>query len=331
MLRSDIAFADPVRESTGGTVALALDNVSKSYGTRRAVDGVSLNLRSGECLGLLGPNGAGKTTTILLVCGLLTPDSGTIAIGGERLRPTHAAARRGIGYVPQEPALYDDLTARENLRFFGLLYGLRGHRLRSRITEVLDFTGLAERGSDRVGTYSGGMKRRLNIGVALLHDPGLLVLDEPTVGVDPQSRAAILEKISQLRSEGRAVLYSSHYMAEVEAISSQICIMDHGKVLAYGTHADLVGSLAGSCERLTLVCDGPADAALSEILSLPGVVDASVSGTKLNVAVKDMTHSLKEIFALLDRLSISISDLAVDRFTLENLFLDLTGRELRDE
>jgi ABC-2 type transport system ATP-binding protein len=323
---------------TGADVAtaLCLDNVSKSYGTRKAVDGVSLRLRLGECLGLLGPNGAGKTTTILLICGLLAPDSGTVAIGERQLRPALAAARKSIGYVPQEAALYDDLTAKENLRFFGLLCGLRGQRLRSRVAEILDFTGLADRGNERVGTYSGGMKRRLNIGVALLHDPRLLVLDEPTAGVDPQSRAVILDRLSQLRAEGRAILYSSHYMAEVEAVSTSICIMDHGRIIAQGTHADLVGGLTGSGERLILTCAGPAESAVCQLARLPGVTDASLTdtsadGSTLTVTVTDLAHCLKDIFATLDLLSVSVTDLAVDRFSLEKLFLELTGRELRDE
>jgi ABC-2 type transport system ATP-binding protein len=314
-----------------GATALQLRNVSKSYGARIAVNGISLQVRPGECLGLLGPNGAGKTTTMLLACGLLAPDSGTIAIGEAGLPPTHTRTRQGIGYVPQEAALYGDLTARENLRFFGLLYGLRGSRLRARIMEILDFTGLAERANDRVGTYSGGMKRRLNIGVALLHDPQLLVLDEPTAGVDPQSRAVILERLIQLREEGRAIIYSSHYMNEVEAVSTEICIMDHGKILANGTHASLVGNLAGKCERLTLTCSGPADVAVPDLLAVPGVVEVTASADRLEITVNDLAPSLREIFTLLDKLSISVVDLVVIKFSLETLFLELTGREMRDD
>jgi ABC-2 type transport system ATP-binding protein len=328
--RQDADIAAP-HGAERGIAALVLENVSKSYGTRKAVDGISLRVRPGECLGLLGPNGAGKTTTILLICGLLAPDSGTVSIGERRLAPTRQAARRSIGYVPQEAALYDDLTATENLRFFGLMSGLRGPRLRSRMAEILEFTGLADRAGERVGTYSGGMKRRLNIGVALLHDPRLLVLDEPTAGVDPQSRAVILDRLLELRAQGRAILYSSHYMAEVEAVSTEICIMDHGRILAQGSHASLVGGLAGRADRLTLVCTGPAESAVRRLTVLPGVADAAASGTTLSVTVTDLASSLKDIFAVLDQLSISVADLSVDRYSLEKLFLELTGRELRDE
>jgi ABC-2 type transport system ATP-binding protein len=214
-------------------------NLGKAFGRVVAVDGVSLSLTPGRLLGLLGPNGAGKTTTVSMLAGLVPPDRGEVLVDGHRLAGDADPAKRQIGLVPQEIALYEELSARDNLRFFGGLYGFRGAGLERAIAGVLELVGLADRARERVGTYSGGMKRRLNLAAGLLHDPDILLLDEPTVGVDPQSRHAIFENLEALKQRGKAILYTTHYMEEAERLSDRIVVMDHGRVIADDTLAGL--------------------------------------------------------------------------------------------
>ena len=214
-------------------------NLGKAFGHVIAVDGVSFTLESGQLLSLLGPNGAGKTTTVSMLAGVVAPDRGDVLVDGHRLSGDVDPAKRRIGLVPQDVALYEELTARDNLRFFGGLYGFGGAVLDRAIASVLDLVGLADRARDRVNTYSGGMKRRLNLAAGLLHDPDVLLLDEPTVGVDPQSRHAIFENLQQLKRRGKAILYTTHYMEEAERLSDRIVIMDHGQVIAENTLAGL--------------------------------------------------------------------------------------------
>ena len=211
-----------------------------------AVDGVSLEIAPGESYGLLGPNGAGKTTTISMICGLLASDGGTVEVAGKPMTTDSVAAKAELGYVPQELAIYLDMTARENLRFFARLYNIRGRAAKARIDAVLDLIGLTERADDLVKEYSGGMQRRLNMGLGLLHEPRLLILDEPTVGVDPQSRNAILASIEQLGQTGIGVLYTTHYMEEAERFCDRIGIIDHGKLIAEGTHRELIALVGGA-------------------------------------------------------------------------------------
>ncbi|HMH52943.1 MAG TPA: ABC transporter ATP-binding protein [Candidatus Acidoferrum sp.] len=218
---------------------LVARNLGKTFGRIAAVDGVSLKLAPGELLGLLGPNGAGKSTTVALLAGLLRPDRGEVLVDDHRLVGDADPVKRRIGLVPQEVALYDELTARDNLRFFGGLYGFRGAVLERVIASGLELVGLADRARDRVATYSGGMKRRLNLAAGLLHDPDILLLDEPTVGVDPQSRHAIFENLQALKRRGKAILYTTHYMEEAERLSDRIVVMDHGQVIAADTLAGL--------------------------------------------------------------------------------------------
>jgi ABC-2 type transport system ATP-binding protein len=225
---------------------LACTGLRRSFGDVVAVDGVSLAIAPGEAYGLLGPNGAGKTTTISMLCGLLEPDAGEITVAGRSLSTDPRGAKAAIGYVPQDLALYPDLTARENLSFFGRLYGLRGPDLRARVDQVLEVVGLVDRGDDRVNTYSGGMKRRVNIAGGLLHRPRLVILDEPTVGVDPQSRNAILESVEVLSSAGLSVLYTTHYMEEAERLCDRIGVIDAGKLVAEGTRQELIDRVAGA-------------------------------------------------------------------------------------
>ena len=227
---------------------LHCEGLVKRFGGVTAVDGVSFEVATGETYGLLGPNGAGKTTTISLLCGLLDADAGHVEVLGERVGTRATGPRRHIGYVPQDLAIYPDLTARENLTFFGKLQGMRGAELRARVGEVLEVTALEGRSDDRADDFSGGMKRRLNIGIGLLHRPRLLVLDEPTVGVDPQSRDAILASVEALSGEGMAVLYTTHYMEEAERLCDRIGIVDQGRLVAEGTRAQLIATLDGEVD-----------------------------------------------------------------------------------
>ena len=221
-------------------------DLRKQFGSLTAVDGVSFQVEEGQMLGLLGPNGAGKTTTVSMITGLLAPDSGQVLVGGKPLRGDSDPAKRNIGVVPQELALYDELSAQENLELFGSLYGLTGGRLAEAIQRTLDLVQLADRRKDRVITYSGGMKRRLNLAAALLHDPRILLLDEPTVGVDPQSRNAIFDNLEALKRQGKAIVYTTHYMEEVERMCDRVVIVDHGKVIAEDTCEGLYRLLPGA-------------------------------------------------------------------------------------
>jgi ABC-2 type transport system ATP-binding protein len=214
---------------------LSIQHLRKSFGPLVAVDDVSFTLERGQLVGLLGPNGAGKTTTVSMIAGLVSPEKGDVLVGGERLNGDTDPKKRQIGLVPQDLALYEELSARANLRFFGALYGLSGAALEKAIASAMELVGLADRLRDRVATYSGGMKRRLNLAAGLLHDPDILLLDEPTVGVDPQSRNAIFENLELLKSRGKALLYTTHYMEEVERLADRIVVMDHGKVIAEDT------------------------------------------------------------------------------------------------
>src|SRR2546429_6679654 len=220
---------------------LTINNLRKTFGSLVAVDDVSFSLERGQLVGLLGPNGAGKTTTVSIIAGLITPDRGEVLIAGQRLAGDTDPAKRRIGLVPQDLALYDDLSARDNLRFFGALYELRGRALEERTANALALVGLADRVGDKVKTFSGGMKRRLNLAAGLLHDPDILLLDEPTVGVDPQSRNAIFDNLETLKQRGKALLYTTHYMEEAERLADRIVVIDHGKVIADDTLAGLTG------------------------------------------------------------------------------------------
>ena len=232
---------------------LEIRNLRKSFGELVAVDGVSFTLAPGQLVGLLGPNGAGKTTTVSMIAGLVTPDRGSVLVEGHALKGDTDPAKRRIGLVPQDLALYDELTARANLRFFGALYSLKGRALEEAIASVLELVGLADRARDLVKTFSGGMKRRLNLAAGLLHDPDILLLDEPTVGVDPQSRNAIFDNLELLKSRGKALLYTTHYMEEVERLADRIVVMDHGTVIAEDTLDGLQSRAGGAAGgRVTL-------------------------------------------------------------------------------
>jgi ABC-2 type transport system ATP-binding protein len=310
---------------------LVVSDLVKTYGERKAVDGVSFEIDRGECLGLLGPNGAGKTTTILAICNLITPDAGEIRIGESSASPRRTQTRGQIGYVPQEIALYEDLTGRENLRFFGRLYGLESKALKNRVERTLEFVDLQARADEKVGAYSGGMKRRLNIAAALLHEPGLLVLDEPTVGIDPQSRNAIFENLLALRAQGVALLYTTHYMEEAERLCDRIGIIDDGRILAEGSSESLLKLLGESMDKVRVSTGRPPAAALlADLAGLDGVASVKATPDGPEMAVRDVARVLPavlEAFAVHDT---QITGLSVEQPDLETVFLHLTGKALRD-
>jgi ABC-2 type transport system ATP-binding protein len=314
-----------------GPVFLRVTDLVKAYGGKPAAAGVSFSISSGECFGLLGPNGAGKTTTILGICGLIRPDSGRVEVGEGMRDPGAARTRRDIGYVPQEIAVYEDLTGRENLSFFGRLYGLGGKRLKARIDETLDFVDLTSRADQKVAAYSGGMKRRLNIAASLLHEPGLLILDEPTVGIDPQSRNSILENLAALRSSGTAVLYTSHYMEEVERLCDRIAIMDDGKVLAEGTRGSLLELLGDRVDQVRLATlNTPTESLVKALGELDGVASVGTTSDGLELTARDVTQTLPSVLAEVARHGTAVTGLSVEQADLESVFLQLTGKGLRD-
>jgi ABC-2 type transport system ATP-binding protein len=308
---------------------LVCTDLHKRYKDITAVDGVSFHIDRGETYGLLGPNGAGKTTSISMVCGLLERDSGSVTIAGRPMDIEATDAKSLIGYVPQDLAIYPDLTARENLRFFGRLQRLRGRALEERVRAILELTGLADRADDRTDAYSGGMKRRLNIGIGLLHEPQLLVLDEPTVGVDPQSRNAILEAVDQLRRGGMSILYTTHYMEEAERLCDRIAIIDAGHILAEGTRPELV-ALVGQLDHVTLAASGSLAAAAEALTGLERVESASLGDGSIEVTAGEARTLLPAIITTATEAGATIRSVEVTEPDLEAVFLHLTGRALRD-
>jgi ABC-2 type transport system ATP-binding protein len=307
---------------------LKVSAISKSFGAIRAVDGVSFHVSEGEIYGLLGPNGAGKTTTISMVCGLLRPDAGEIFVQGKPFSANPGEAKRLMGVTPQDLALYEELTGRENLEFWGRIAGLKSAEARTRTVELLEALSLTDRAEDAVKNYSGGMKRRINLGCALLHRPKLLLLDEPTVGIDPQARASILEFIIGLRASGTAILYTTHYLEEAETLCQRIGIIDHGKVLAEGTLSQLQERLG---EGLVFTVD--ADFGESSPAQWEGFAGRfrvlQQSEKQLVVAAvgqPDPADCLKALLAL----PIHLQNVSLKRPSLNDVFLQLTGRQLRE-
>jgi ABC-2 type transport system ATP-binding protein len=311
------------------TPILRCVNLRKRFDDLLAVDGINFEIAPGESYGLLGPNGAGKTTTIAMICGLLASDEGSVEVAGRQLTTRSVAAKAALGYVPQELAVYPDMTARENLRFFARLYNLRGRAAVARIDAVLELVGLAERADDLVKNYSGGMQRRLNMGLGLLHEPRLLILDEPTVGVDPQSRNAILTSIEQLSDAGVGVLYTTHYMEEAERFCKRIGIIDHGKLIAEGTRSELV-SLVDDRDRVQLSGSGDFEPAIQAIDDLQGVLELHRTDNGLELIVQDTGELLPVLLDRIGKTGTSLSSIEVRKPNLETVFLHLTGRTLRD-
>ena len=306
---------------------LIATNLAKRFDDLVAVDDVSFSIGEGETFGLLGPNGAGKTTSISMIVGLLERDGGTVEIDGEQISTRSTRGKASIGLVPQDLAIYPDLTATENLRFFGRLYGLDSSALDTRVDEVLDVIGLRDRAADLTKEFSGGMKRRLNIGIGLLHRPRLLILDEPTVGVDPQSRNAILESVESLSGEGMAVLYTTHYMEEAERLCDRVAIIDEGRIKAEGTRRELV-SLVGQKDRVSIT--GDVTDAGGSLSSVPGVSEVSAGDHRLDILIDDAGSILPELLARVTSSGGNITGVEIVEPNLEAVFLHLTGRALRD-
>ena len=300
---------------------IVADRISKQFGDIRAVDQLSLAIRTGETLGLLGPNGAGKTTTIHMLIGLLKPDSGSITLGEpgqpDHGPPTAPSVRRRLGIAPQALSLYEELTARENLDFFGRLYGLTGNELRQRRRWALDFAGLVDRRHSRVGTFSGGRKRRLNLAVALIHEPQTVLLDEPTVGVDPQSRNHLFDSIERLRSAGMTILFTTHYMEEAQRLCDRVAIIDQGRLLALGTVEELIRKYGTRpVVRATV-------ARTDDSISLPG----ELVGNELRFESDEPIEAIGRLVAD----GVQFQTVTIQQPDLEGVFLTLTGRRLRDE
>ncbi len=308
---------------------LVADTLVRRYGDLIAVDGVSFHIDAGETYGLLGPNGAGKTTTISIVAGLIPADSGSVTVAGEVMGPGEVEVKRHIGLVPQDVAIYPELTAAENLDYFGKLQGLRGAALTERTGELLQIVGLADRAKEATKNFSGGMKRRLNIGVGLLHRPALLILDEPTVGVDPQSRNAILESVESLSVEGMAVLYTTHYMEEAERLCDRIAIMDSGRIQAEGTRGELI-TLTGDLDHIRLAGAGGTAATAEALRALPAVEQVAGDRRTLMLTVRDAPAAVAAIVTTATETGMTLSDVEITRPDLESVFLHMTGKALRD-
>jgi ABC-2 type transport system ATP-binding protein len=308
---------------------LECEGLVKAFGDLVAVDGVGFHIAAGETYGLLGPNGAGKTTTISMISGILEADAGKVFVAGNEITTKTTAGNAAIGYVPQDIAIYPDLTARENLRFFGKLYGIPKATLANRIEEVLQVIGLKERSDDRTEEYSGGMKRRLNIGIGLLHEPKLLILDEPTVGVDPQSRNSILESVEALGSAGTAVLYTTHYMEEAERLCDRVAIIDAGKIRAEGTRRELV-QLMGQKDTINLGVVGSARKLVEALEPIEQVASATAVEGAVELLVDGASGLLPRVLDVAEDAGVAVSSVEVVEPNLESVFLHLTGKALRD-
>ena len=310
---------------------LEVRQLSKSFAQRLVVDNISFSVQAGQTIGLLGPNGAGKSTTVNMICGLLTADAGTVLLSGELMAAGNQKAKMQLGLVPQELALFEDLSARENLKLFGALYGLSGRHLESRCDAVLDLVSLKDRAKDKPSSFSGGMKRRLNIAAALLHDPQLLILDEPTVGIDPQSRNAIFDALEILKAQGRALIYTSHYMEEVERLADHIVIVDHGKIIANETPAELIQRLPAQAALLLSLTQALSSPMLDQLKQHTGVsaVTLKDDGKALEIALHTQDCALT-ILNFLAQHGCVVTHFATAKTKLEDVFLTLTGRSLRD-
>jgi ABC-2 type transport system ATP-binding protein len=309
--------------------AIEVQQLEKSFDDFQAVQGISFHAETGEILSLLGPNGAGKSTTISMLSGLLEPTAGEAAIMGHSITREAEAAKACLGVVPQDIALYQDMSARENLLFWGKMYGLRGAELKQRVDEVLEIIGLSDRQKDHVEKFSGGMKRRVNIGAALLHKPQVIIMDEPTVGIDPQSRRHILDNVKELNHQGMTVLYTTHYMEEAAELSDHIAIMDRGKIIAYGTHDELI-QLVGEQTRLDLTLNVEGSQVLESWSQVVGVSKVVSEDGRITVLVDDSNIVLPRLFDAANNQGARITSVDIQEPNLEMVFLHLTGRALRD-
>ncbi len=313
------------------SVMLQANNLVRKFGDLTAVDDVSFTIQEGEIFSLLGPNGAGKTTTISMLSTLLAPTNGDAQINGFSIKNDNMQVRKYIGIVPQEIALYDDLTALENLRYWGKLYDLGGRELNQRVGEVLEQIGLTDRAKDRLKTYSGGMKRRVNIAAGLLHKPKLLFMDEPTVGIDPQSRRMILDMVKELNNQGMSILYTTHYMEEAQELSDRVGIIDHGKLIAVGTQEELTQQV-GETDSIRILTDAMDDlpSIAAKLQGFDGITRIIIEESGLNLITIDSESSLAPIINQASQAGAHIKSIEIIEPNLETVFLHLTGRALRD-
>lgn len=308
---------------------LKIENLKKSFGNIKAVKDVSIFIEKGEVVGLLGPNGAGKSTMISMISTLIKPDAGSIYFKGENVISKPKCIQKVLGIVPQEIALYPTLTGYENLKFWGSAYGLKGKELKMRIDEISEIIGIKDRLKDNIEDYSGGMKRRINIGVALLHNPEILIMDEPTVGIDPQSRNHILETIKELNKKGMTIIYTSHYMEEVEFLCDRIYIMDEGLIIADGTKDELV-NLVNNQKTICIDYEKDPSSIISLISNLECVNKVEKEEFKLTVVASPNKLLMKQIIDISNTNEIDIISIDVEKPNLESVFLKLTGKALRD-
>jgi ABC-2 type transport system ATP-binding protein len=309
--------------------AMVVSDLSVSYGTFQAVKGISFSIPAGEIFGLLGPNGAGKSTTLSVLAGLNSPTSGHIWINGVKVNGNLSQVKKQLGLVPQEIALYPSLSAVENLQFFARIYGLKGQQLTQRVKQVLEMVQLSERANDPIRTYSGGMKRRVNLAAGLLHKPSLLFLDEPTVGVDPQSRNAIFESIQTLNREGMTVIYTTHYMEEAERLCQRVAILDHGQIIAMDTPNNLIQRLGQGRIQLE-IADGKVELVSQALQSLPLAQKVIRREQRIDFQTHAPQQALVSIFEIIERLGASVTSFQIINASLESVFLNLTGKSLRE-
>ena len=309
--------------------AIEVRGLEKCFGDFAAVKKIDFDVMRGEIFSLLGPNGAGKSTTISMLSCLLEPSSGDARVMGHSVKSDAQAVKARLGVVPQDIALYPDLSARENLTFWGKMYGLRGPQLTKRVNEVLEIIGLTDRQKDRVDKFSGGMKRRVNIGAALLHKPEVIIMDEPTVGIDPQSRRNILDNVKELNKQGMTVLYTTHYMEEAQELSDHIAIMDQGLVIARGTHAELV-KMVGELDRIAVTVNAGSDKLMADWTAVPAVHKVFSEDGRVTVLAENSNRVLPHMFELATTAGVRITSVDIQEPNLEAVFLHLTGKALRD-
>lgn len=310
-------------------MTVELNSVVKRYDGKLAVDHISLNIREREIFGLLGPNGAGKSTTIKMIMGLLKANSGAISVLGQDINKNSREIKQHLGLVPQDLALYDSIGARENVSFFGSLYGLRGRKLQEAVDEALSFVGLQDRQKEKPKKFSGGMKRRLNIACAIVHQPKIIIMDEPTVGIDPQSRNHILESVRELNRRGATVIYTSHYMEEVETLCQRVGIMDHGRLIGLGTKGELKKE-ANQEQKIVVEATDIRFNTIEQIKMIQGVVSVIHRENIIEILTRNAQQLLQDILFVLVRENTMIRNISLQEPDLESVFLSLTGRTLRD-
>lgn len=308
---------------------IEIKNIEKGFKNIKAVDGITFHVEKGEVFGLLGPNGAGKSTTISMLCTLLKPDKGSITVDGYDLLKNPNQVKQYLGLVPQDIALYPTLTAHENLMFWGKMYGMTGKHLKNRVDECLELIGLTDRAKGKISTFSGGMKRRVNIAAALLHKPKVLIMDEPTVGIDPQSRNHILETVLKLNKKGMTIIYTSHYMEEVDYLCNRIAIMDNGKVIALGTKQELI-DIVGNQDLININVNDMDETILDTIDKMEMVDSVQYENEMLNIIAKNGAGLISKVIPMIEASNYTIHTINIEKPDLESVFLHLTGKALRD-